>query len=281
MDKLGRELTLREVQLISLDIAKNIDRICDEQGLRYYMCFGTLLGAVRHGGFIPWDDDIDLVMPRPDYEKFREYIRRNSSEIWPMKLYSIEDNEKYPYMISRLSDERYIIDVENEDSYGIGIFTDIYPLDGVGQTETEIIKRKNRATKFSSLCYLSTRQKCIRDNTKSKKKIMIKPFAFWISKILGKMYFVRKLNEMVPVYEYDKSNYVGSLVWGSDGPRGIFPSEWLESYVKLKFEDVELRAPMEWDKVLSRLYKNYMELPPEKKRVAHHSYKAYERQSKQ
>lgn len=275
---MAKELSLREIQLISLEIAKKVDKICDELELRYYMYAGTLLGAVRHGGVIPWDDDIDIVMPRPDYEKLLDYIRKHQEELRPLKLYNIEDDENYPYMISRLSDERYILDVENEDPYGIGIFMDIYPWDGVGQTEDEMAKRKIQAARYSSLCYLSTRQKCIKDNTKSKKKLMIKPFAFAFAKLMKKDFFVKKLNKMAPFYKYDESKYVGCLVWGTDGPKGIYPIEWMEPYVKLKFEDTELRAPKEWDKALTKLFKKYMELPPEKDRIPHHDYKAFERE---
>lgn len=273
-----KELSLREVQLISLEIAKKVDKICDEQGLRYYMYGGTLLGAVRHKGFIPWDDDVDIVMPRPDYEKFMEYLKNHEREIYPLKLYNIEINEKYPYMISRLSDERYILDVNNEEPYGIGIFMDIYPWDGVGQTEEEMASRKIHAARYSSLCYLSTRKKCIKDNTKSKLKLLIKPFAFTFAKLMRKKFFVNKLNKMAPLYEYDKSKYVGCLVWGTDGPKGIYPIEWMEPYTKLTFEDTELRAPKEWDKALTKLFKKYMELPPEKDRIPHHDYRAFERE---
>jgi len=169
---MGRELSLREIQLISLEICKKVDMICNENNFRYYLYGGSLLGAVRHKGFIPWDDDIDIVMPRPDYEKFLAYMQENQEKIKPLKLYSFENNAKYPYMISRVSDERYILDVENEDDYGIGIFIDVYPWDGVGQTEEEVAERKGKAARNSSLFYLSTRQKCVKGNTKSIKKLL-------------------------------------------------------------------------------------------------------------
>ncbi len=272
-----KELSLREIQLISLEVCKRLDRICDEQNIRYYLYAGSLLGAVRHKGFIPWDDDIDIVMPRPDYERFLVYLQEHEEELRPLRLYNIKLNPDYPYMISRVSDERYVLDVENEDDYGIGVFVDIYPWDGIGQTEKEMAQRKAKAARYSSLCYLSTRQKCMKDNTRSKVKLMIKPLAFAYAKLVGKGYFVKKLNKMQSVYEYDDSRYVGCLVWGTDGSKGIFPIEWMEPYTKLQFEDTELRAPKEWDKALTKLFKNYRELPPEKDRIPHHGYKAYER----
>lgn len=274
---MGRELSLREIQLISLEICKKVDMICNENIFRYYLYGGSLLGAVRHKGFIPWDDDIDIVMPRPDYEKFLAYMQENQEKIKPLKLYSFENNAKYPYMISRVSDERYILDVENEDDYGIGIFIDVYPWDGVGQTEEEVAERKGKAARNSSLFYLSTRQKCVKGNTKSIKKLLIKPAAFVVAKLLGKNYFEKKLSKMATKYKYDESRYVGCLVWGIDGVRGIYPIEWMEPYTKLQFEDAQFRVPKEWEKALSKLFRNYMELPPKKDRVPHHGYRAFER----
>ena len=121
------------------------------------------------------------------------------------------------------------------------------------------------------------RQKCVKGNTKSIKKLLIKPAAFVVAKLLGKNYFEKKLSKMATKYKYDESRYVGCLVWGIDGVRGIYPIEWMEPYTKLQFEDAQFRVPKEWEKALSKLFRNYMELPPKKDRVPHHGYRAFER----
>lgn len=275
-----KELTLKEIQQVSLDICKKIDEICDEQNLRYYLYGGSLLGAVRHKGFIPWDDDIDIVMPRNDYCQLIEYIKKNEDKLKPLKLFHIDINPKYPYMISRVSNDDYYLKVKNEKPYGMGIFIDIYPWDGIGNSEAEIVKRKGIAARYSSLCYLSTRKKCIRENTKSKIKLLVKPAAFLFAKAVGKDFFVKKLNALAGKYLYDDANYVGCLVWGTDGVKGIFPRDWMEPYVKLPFEDAFFRAPKEYHKALQKLYHHYMELPPEKDRMPHHYYRAYRKNKK-
>ena len=86
------ELTLRQMQEGALNILKKLDGICREQGLRYFLFYGTLIGAIRHKGFIPWDDDLDVAMPRPDFDKLVAYCRRHREELQPMQLMTVDDN---------------------------------------------------------------------------------------------------------------------------------------------------------------------------------------------
>ena len=101
------ELTLRQMQEGALNILKKLDGICREQGLRYFLFYGTLIGAIRHKGFIPWDDDLDVAMPRPDFDKLVAYCRRHRQELQPMQLMTVDDNPQYVYPIARFSDTRY------------------------------------------------------------------------------------------------------------------------------------------------------------------------------
>ncbi len=275
----SRELSLREVQKVSLDIMIIIDKICDDHDFRYYLYGGSLLGAVRHKGFIPWDDDIDIVMPRKDYERFIEFMENHADEVKPLKLFTYHNAEDYPYMISRVSNDDYYLKVENEKSYGMGVFIDVYPWDGIGNSEKEIKKRKGIAAGLSSLCYLSTRERCIKENTKSRTKMLIKPGAFLVSKLIGKKRFMYWLGQMSQRYDYNQVEYVGCLVWGCDGIKGIFPRSWMgESICKQEFEGYMFRVPEEYDKALTKLYKDYTNLPPEDEQIPHHHYKAYKKE---
>ena len=273
------ELSLRDIQIGSLEILKKVSEICAEQHLTYYLAYGTLIGAVRHKGFIPWDDDIDLWMPRDDYEKLINYFMCNESGLFPFKLFSIYNNADYPYEISRISDVRYKLVVDNEKPYGIGLFVDVYPLDGVGNSPKEYTKLKNRASKLSSLCYLSTRMKYEKGSTKGRLKQAIKLPAFIFSKLMGKEYWVSSLEKMAKCCNYEDSDYIGSLVWGHDGIKAIFPKTWFEGVSEVMFEGQVYSAPKHYHEVLKRLYGDYMALPPENKRVAHHNYKAYRREN--
>ena len=271
-------LTMNEVQKGALEVLKKIDEVCKKLDLRYFLAYGTLIGAIRHKGFIPWDDDIDIMMPRKDYDILIKYFIDYKSELMPFEVINPQVNDKCPYTISRISDSRYCLNVDNEDDYGIGLFVDVYPLDGVGTTVEEYTRLKNRSSRYASMCFLSTRQKVKRENTKSTLKYIVKFPAFAVAKMLGKKYFMKKLYRMEKQCDYDKSNYVGCIIWASDdGLRGIFPKEWFDEMTDVEFEGYHFKAPKEYDKVLSHGYGDYMKLPPEKDRIAHHYYDAYRR----
>ena len=274
MEKIG----LRDVQKVALNVLVKIDEICRKLNLEYALAYGTLIGAVRHKGFIPWDDDVDIMMPRSDYETLIKYFQDHADELKPLELFNYKTNKKYPYMICRVSDSRYILDVYNEKDYGLGVFVDIYPLDGAGNSIQQYTKLKKRTSRYVSMCFLSTRNKIKRENTKSLLKFILKIPAFVISKIIGKEYFMNKLEKEANTYNYENSKYVGCIVWASDdGVKGIIEKSWFDKKIEMSFENNSFMVPSEYDKILSRIYGNYMELPNEKDRIAHHYYDAYKK----
>jgi lipopolysaccharide cholinephosphotransferase len=271
-----QKMTMKEIQQGSLEILKKIDSICRNENFRYCLAYGSLIGAIRHKGFIPWDDDIDIMMPREDYDKFVKYFVSHKKELEPFEIFNKNYNNDYPYMITRISDSRYVLDVDNEKSYGIGLFVDVYPLDGAGNSVAEYTKRKNESSRFASLCFLSTRNSIKRENTASFFKYLLKYPAFIIAKLLGKDYFMRQLDKIEKKCDYENSKYIGCMIWASDdGVRGIFPKEWFSEMIDVEFEGLLFKAPKEYDKVLTHGYGDYMKLPPENKRIAHHYYDAY------
>ena len=111
-----RQLSVKESQDISLEILKVIADICDKNSLRYSLIYGTLLGAIRHNGFIPWDDDVDIMMPRPDYEKLLKYLKMHISDYDYLRVFNREECKEYPYILTRVSDDRYFIEINCEIS---------------------------------------------------------------------------------------------------------------------------------------------------------------------
>jgi len=270
-----KSLELYEIQQISLEILNTIATICEENNFRYFLIYGTLLGSIRHQGFIPWDDDIDIMMPRPDYDKLLNYLDRNIYKYPHLKVFNPQTCSNYPYMITRISDDRYKIVMDNEKEYGMGIFIDIYPYDGLGNTLGEAISYGLKGDRLSSLCYQSTRKHYSVENTKSTVKKIIKFPVFLISKIIGKNYFQKRLEGLSKVKNYDNSKYVGCVVWLSGGEKDIFPQKWFNEYIMQPYDKYEFRIPKEYYKILKHIYNDYMQLPPEEDRIGHHFYKVY------
>ncbi len=142
-----RELTLAEIHEGTLEVLKRFISVCDQIGVQYFLAYGSLIGAVRHHGFIPWDDDLDVIMLRPDYEKFREYCNKHEGELTPFRFFDRHNTPDYPYTIGRFCDTRYrMVRNDNVPDAGQGMFIDIYPHDGAGNNNDKrwksILKKK-------------------------------------------------------------------------------------------------------------------------------------------
>ncbi len=267
-----RKLELAETQQIALEILKQVVNICEKQNIRYYLVFGTLIGAIRHKGFIPWDDDLDIMMPRPDHDRFVEYFKSHSEEFKNLKIFTPELNPEYPYMITRVSDDRYRIVMDNERPYGMGVFIDIYPYDGMGETWKEAVKFERRGDRLSSLCFQASRIHLEKGITKSRFRKAIKLPVLLFCKAVGKDYFQKRLLQQARVKPFDTSKYVGNAVWGSGGEVCIYERKLFDDYEIVEFENYKFRAPKGYDEFLKHIYGDYMQLPPEKNRKPHHGY---------
>lgn len=271
------ELTIREIQAVSLEVLHTVSEICETQHLRYALIYGTLIGAVRHHGYIPWDDDVDIMMPRPDYEKLLAYLHEHIGEYPNLRVFNRHTCPEYPYMITRISDDRYEIDMDNEKPYGMGVFIDIYPYDGLGKTKKEALEYGLKGDRLSSLCYQATRANFVIENTTSLLRKIVKFPVYLASKIVGKDYFQNKLEALANRKDYDSSEYIGCVVWLSGGEKDIFLRNWFDETVMMQFDKYQFRVPKAYDQVLRHGYGDYMQLPPEKDRIGHHFYKVYKK----
>lgn len=266
------KIELRETQQIALDILRIVSKICDEQGFRYYLVFGTLIGAIRHKGFIPWDDDLDIMMPRPDHDMFVRYFISHPEKFPNLMIFTSDNNRNYPYMITRVSDDRYRIVMDNEKPYGMGVFIDIYPYDGMGETWKEAVKFQLKGDILSSLCFQASRNHFEIGITKSKFKLAIKLPIFLVCKLIGKDFFQKRLKLLARQKSFDTTKYVGNVVWGSGGKVCIYDRKLFDEFILVDFENEKFKAPAGYDEFLHHIYGNYMQLPPKKNQKPHHGY---------
>ena len=269
---MSKELTLREIQLSSLEILKYIDKICRKEGLKYYLAYGTLIGAVRHKGFIPWDDDIDIWMPREDYEKLAEYCIKN--DIGGYRLFT-KDDKDYPYIIPRFSDTRYRMAPKNEKECGMGTFVDIYLLENLGDDYKRICKNKKKNIHYASLYFLSTRKKFEIGHTKGILRRILKIPAYVFAKMVGRKYFGKRIETFRRKAISNGDKYMGVLIWGTHIHKDIFEQKLFKDGIRIKFEDSEFLAPVEYKTVLGQIYGDYMKIPKKSERIAHHDYKIF------
>lgn len=269
------ELSLREIQEVEKNILEALDVICRKINVKYYIHYGTLIGAVRHHGFIPWDDDIDVVMLREDYNKLIKYYRDDSSLFgkYILRHYLTSSDASIP--IARMIDPSYLVYYNNLKENGTGLFVDIYPLDYC----KDLIDKDDLTLQFRfidkllvSAIVVGGQEKYVKSPNGLFSSIK-KWFAFYVVKVLGLNTLISHLD--LRAQRHSKSEFVGCIIWYTTGSKAI-NIEDLES-TEFQFEDIVVRGPKGYDKLLKNCYGNYMILPSEEQRVNHHSYRAYKK----
>ena len=268
-----REINLEDLKKIELSVMKEIHKICTEQDIKYSLCGGTLLGAIRHGGFIPWDDDIDIMMPRPDYDRFVKYCQENET---PFDLLSLETDERYGYLFAKAMAKNTKIIEENSNPNGIemGVYVDIFPIDGLADTYEEALKEFKSSRFKREMLVAKNWTKYFRSKTRSWKYEPIR-FAFFVaSRFVSMKKLTAKLQNVFRKNSFDERLYVAAI-FGSYREKEIIKKEYFDDYVALEFENEKFNAIVGYKEYMKSIYGDYMKLPPEEKRVSHHMFKAY------
>lgn len=260
-----KQLSGREIQLAQFDILKVFAQSCDQNGFRYYLCGGTLLGAVRHKGFIPWDDDIDILMPRPDYEKFLEWCKTHSlNEYFDVCSLHL-DNAIIPY--AQILDKRYEVSkrFRYKGANGDYLWIDIFPMDGVSCDLKELEKTYKRIHFLRKIFAIShARPFTGKTKIRALPKTLLIPFA----KMYGDKRSSIERDKIAQRYKWSESDYVAGVVMGYGPQERMVKREW-EPYVEVQFEGAFFHAPACWDYYLTQLFGDYMQLPPAEKRKTH------------
>ena len=239
-----------------------IDKICREHGLHYYLWAGTMLGAVRHKGFIPWDDDMDICMPRPDYEilisHWHEWLPK------PYEVIAPETDPNSPYPFAKIEDASTTVLERPDFKFLEGIYIDVFPIDGAPADEKERKAHFKRYKFWRHLLFLRGRD----------------PFKHghgprsWFPWLLHKIYSLedlqKKVKDYMTKYPYEESDFVCDY---DDGLKGVFEKRILGTPQVYPFEDKQFLGVEYYDEYLSNKYGNYMQLPPKEKQIQHHFFR--------
>lgn len=256
--------TLKNCQYELLEYVK---KVCIENKLRYFLVGGTLLGAVRHKDFIPWDDDIDIALPRDDYNRLANYLEKNIDEKFFYQ--SRQTDKEYPFAYAKLRYNNTLFlqkSLKNLEMHH-GIFIDIFPLDGVSDNPK---KQKKYFKKIRTYNYMIISYYLRKSNY-----FLFNKFVTFIMSIfyifLGKKRIRDRLDKIATKYEVNDSKYVVNY-FGAWGMREIIDKEYIFGENKeVFFHNDFFSSPTNYDKYLSHIYGNYMELPPVDKRVSDHN----------
>ena len=259
-----KELSLKEIQDIELDMLVKFAKFCQENKLHFYLCGGTLLGAIRHQGFIPWDDDIDVCMPRPDYDRL---INNCSLKLSNISLFSSENgNLMVPFAKLKRIDTK-VVSENCRSNIDDKIWIDIFPVDGLPEAVSNQKKLYRKAYILRALLTLSQGQLlgCSSFFLKIIKRIIC-PFAY----LIGGKRFCLWLNSLSRKISYEKSEYVGCITWGLHGvPGEVMRRAEFEKCKTAIFCDIKFPIFSCWKEYLSGCYGDYMLIPDEKKRQTH------------
>ncbi len=259
-----KKLDRAQIQQRELAIFKVFTRICEQYGIRYYLAGGTLLGAVRHKGFIPWDDDIDVNMPREDYDRLLSHADEiNASGDYKLAACEL-GNLNYPF--AKIYDlHTSIRKLYDQDETEKNLWIDIFPMDGLPDDEKEVKKIFNKTLAARRIL----RVKQARDGEgKTALRRVFKPAAKVILKPLSDKKILDYINRTCRTYKVSDCGYMGGIANGY-GPQERCPRKLYLKSVPMQFEDMTVSAPGCWDYYLRNLYGDYMELPPEEKRETH------------
>lgn len=268
-----RELALSETRKRQITLLDWFDGFCRRNNLRYSLAGGTLLGAVRHQGYIPWDDDIDVMMPRPDYDQFVRLTGngRMSQDVIVMTPYNQSKKDRLPFTYTKIGNlHTVLIEKSRTKKISYYVYIDVFPIDGLPEKNREkYIKANGKINLLIEALFLA--------KYNMKYGALFRRFAWkginLLSKIIDGEKILKKLEKKVSELNFDSCRYVGNAFCGC-GIREQYTRNAFD-FTKIRFEEKEYSCIVGYDAYLTKLYGNYMQLPPKEKQVLVHDYVAY------
>ena len=256
-----RSLSIEEIKRIQKDILQVFATYCNQMGLRYFLAYGTLIGAIRHKGYIPWDDDIDIYMPRKDYEQFLQTYRDKTGRY---RAINPQTEPHYYYTFAKVVDQHTLMVEKETEGYQIGVYMDIFPVDYVSDDP----KEREQVFKKKKLLYKIRRCKISNSNPLQSR------LAYWVYKHwpLSVRQIEHRIRKLIVSEQPTKT--VCNMTEAGPKLKGCFPAEDITSAVDIEFEGKMYKTMVGYHNYLEHTYGDYMTLPPVEQRVTH-QFEAY------
>ena len=261
-----KKIDTDELKKIQIGILDYVTKYCKENKIKFWLDSGTLLGAIRHKGYIPWDDDIDIGMLREDYDKFLYNFNKTADERY--RCYSIENNENFLYPHAKVLDTSTILYEPDINGNKLSVNIDIFIYDNAPEKPKTADKMYNKRDLYIRLNNI----KQFKNSEKNVGKAIIKKIIALPLIVFPKNYFVKKTIENSRKYVNENTTKVGNFCAYT---RILCNKDIFASFVDVDFEGKKYPAPIGYDKWLSAFYGDYMQLPPKEKQVSHHTFEAY------
>ena len=252
---------IQELRQIQMGILDEVHRYCEAHGLRYFLSSGTLIGAVRHKGYIPWDDDIDIYMPRQDYEAF---LQSYSDPNGIYRAINPATESHYYYTFAKVVDQRTHMVEKETEGYQIGVYMDIFPVDFV----TEDLQQRQQVFKQKKLLYKIRRCK-ISNTNPLQSRLAYLVYKCWPMSVRQ---IERKIRNLIVLDTPTQT--VCNMTEAGPSIKGCFPADDIASAVDIEFEGKTYKTMIGYKDYLQRTYGDYMTLPPVEQRVTH-KFEAY------
>ena len=259
-----KELSMVDIHSSLRKMLQKIDSVCRENGIQYFLSGGTAIGAVREKGFIPWDDDLDIMLPRKDYEKLIGILEKEKDGNY--KVFSLNDKSwNRPY--SCYVDERTVGKHELVDYSHLGVTLDILPIDGMPSSAEIVTKYYKRLRIIYALYYSSLKI----NYGKEERLIPLKKAVSLLTKRIGAHRLCVKINEISKRISYEEADFVGCSVLIHFMEKEWFKKEWFKEQLYVPFEDGIFPVMCGYDEYLTALYGDYMKRPEQEGDPDHHT----------
>lgn len=263
-------LSKDELKDCQMNILKFIDRVCKENDIPYFVSYGTLLGAIRHKGFIPWDDDIDICIYREDYNRFLNVVKEMKDERYQVLDYDSSDWYFQNFAVI-LDTDTVIEDHIKVKRHDTSVFVDVFPVE-----RFDDIKVIDKAHLFATLRMISYIQLQYVQYGDSKLKDFCRKIMWYLLRPVNPRFFGKRIEKLINKYRNPSGQYEGLIGCGKDGRKEVFPAGMYKELIEVPFEDMMVPIPKNYDEFLTQFYGDYMQIPSQEEiDYKSHGIKAY------